>query len=42
MRKKGNLLRYLKLRQLGMIRLYRNHIIVISRKNFVEDDWMLY
>lgn len=42
MRKKGNLLRYLNLRQLGMIRLYRHHIIVISRKNFVEDDWMLY
>jgi len=42
MRKKGNLLIYLKLRQLGMIHLYRNRIIVLSRKNFVEEDWTLY
>ena len=42
MRRKGNIIIYLKLRQLGMIRLYRHHIIVLSRKNFIEEDWMLY
>ena len=39
MRKKGNMLFYLRLRELGMLRLYMNHIIVISRPNFENNDW---
>ncbi len=42
MRKKGNIIVYLRLREMGMIHLYRRHMIVLSRKNFVEEDWMLY